>query len=261
MDRNRKRRMEQTVAVIQGRWGLRALRPAAQADVVAEPTALSTGFANLDHALGGGLPRGHIAELVGTGTAGQMTLAAKTLQIAQEAGQSVVYVDAWQSIDLDFLARCGVHLEPLVVLRPAGLVQAIEMTGDLLRGRGAGVIVLDRLHPLIAGAELAALNRALPEWNALLARTLATLLIVTETVVPDDYPYGPTLPHMSYTRLGFAWQRWLYQRRRCIGFVALATVLKHRSGRSGVARPIEITFHNGIRGVGLRGVELRGVER
>ncbi|MFH1084269.1 MAG: hypothetical protein V1772_00700 [Chloroflexota bacterium] len=250
MERNRKRRMDETVAVIQGRWGPRALRPAAQADVVAEPTALSTGFANLDRALGGGLPRGHISELVGAGTAGQMTLAAKTLQVAQEAGQPVVYVDAWQSIDLDFLARCGVHLEPLVVLRPAGLAQALEMTGDLLRGRGAGAIVLDRLHPLVGAAELQGLNRVLPEWNALLSRTLCTLLIVSETIVPEDYPYGPTLPHVSYTRLGFAWQRWLYQRRRCTGFVAQVTVLKHRSGRAGVARPIEVTFHNGIHGAG-----------
>jgi hypothetical protein len=251
MGRSRKQRMEQTVAMIQARWGPRAIRRASQTDAVAEPTVLSTGFPALDHALGGGLPRGHITELVGGGTAGQMTLAAKTLLEAQQQGLPVVYIDVWQAIDLDLLARCGVHLEPLVVLRPSGLAQAVAMIGDLLRGGGVGAMVLDRLHPLLAGgADLQMLNQHLPTWGLLLSRTLCALLILTEIIVPDDYPYGPTLPHVSHTRLGFDWQRWTYRRRRCNGFVSQVTVLKSRSGPAGATRQLRVTFTNGIHAEG-----------
>jgi hypothetical protein len=242
------REMEQTVASIQERWGPRAIRRATQVPALSEAATLSTGYAELDRLLGqGGLARGHITELVGGGTAGQMTLAAKVLTQAQAAGQQVVYVDAFQMIDLDFLARCGVHLEPLVVLRPLHWRHAVQMTGDLIRGGGAGAIVLDRLHPTLAGsAELQPLMETLPEWNAFLGRSLSTLLVISETILPEDYPYGPTLPHFSYARLGFEWRRWLYRQRRCIGFVSQITVLKNRAGPAGARREIEVAFHNGI---------------
>jgi recombination protein RecA len=250
--KKRLRQMEHTVSLIQQRWGSHVIRRATQLDTLAEPATLSTGFANINRALGnGGFARGHLSELVGRGTAGQMTLAAKTLHEAQKAGQQIVYVDALQTIDLDFLARCGVALESMVVLRPADLRHAVEMTGDLIRGGGAGAVVLDRLHPSLAGTDaLQALMNVLPEWNAILSHTLCTLLILSETILPDAYPYGPTLPHFAHARLGFQWQHWTYRKRRCTGFVSQVTVLKNRSGPSGVSRLIEVMLRNGIHGVG-----------
>jgi recombination protein RecA len=244
--------MEHTVAAIQQRWGTRAIRPARKADAPKRETALSTGFENIDRALGiGGFPRGRISELVGFGTAGQVTLAAKALYEAQRAGQQAVYVDMHQAIDLDFLSRCGVKMRQLAVLRPVGFRHAIEMTDDLIRGGGAGVIIFDRIHPLLAGtSDLYLFERALREWNTLLSQSLCTLLVLTEALFLDAYPAGPTLPHFASVRLAFEWQNWLYSREQFVGFVSRVTILKNRAGPSGRSLPIRVTFSNHIHGGG-----------
>jgi recombination protein RecA len=248
--RNRLKQMEQTVSAIQQRWGPRAIRPARKIETPTREDVLSTGFAHIDHALRiGGFPKGRISELLGSGTAGQVTLAAKTLYEAQLTGQQVVYIDAHQAIDLDFLHRCGVYLEPLVVLRPFGFRHALEMADDLIRGGGAGAILFDRIHPMLTDSrDLYLLERALGEWQAILNRSLCTLLILTETLLPDHYPAGPTLPHFASIRLGFNWQYWLYQKRQVIGFVSHVTILKNRSGPTGQRLPIRVIFRNHIHG-------------
>ena len=252
MNARRKQQLEQTVARLRARYGERAIRRAAQLEPQAEAATLSTGFAAIDRLLGdrragGGLVRGHIVELLGWGTAGHVTLAARVLGLAQAAGLSVVYVDALQAIDLDLLARWGVAPEALVVLRPLSWGHGIEMTRDLLRTGAAGVVVLDRLQPAVAsGAALQAFSDGLAEWNGLLSRTMSTLLVISEAHPQAHslatYPYGPTLPHFSYTRLAFRWRHWLYRRRRCTGFVSQVTVLKHRAGPSGATCRIEVAL-------------------
>ena len=251
----KKRRMQQlehTVTLIQKRWGPRAIHRGKRTKVTADLPVLSTGFPNVDRALGiGGFPRGRISELVASGTAGQATLAAKTLVQAQRVGQQIVYVDVNQTVDLDFLARCGVHLDSLVVLRPFGFRHALEMTDDLIREGGAGTVVFDRLHPMVFGTgALHTLERALREWNALLNRSSCTLLFLTETILLDYYPVDLALPYFASVRLAFEWQNWLYRRRRVSGFVAKVTVLKNKLGPSGQSLPIRVSFNNHIHGDG-----------
>lgn len=245
-------RMEHTVAVIQQRWGTRAIRPARKVETPTQEAVLSTGFANVDRALGiGGFPKGRISELVGFGTSGQVTLAAKALYEAQRAGQQAVYVDMHQAIDLDFLSRCGVKMGHLAVLRPAGFRHAIEMTDDLIRGGGAGVVIFDRIHPMIAGtSDLYLFEKALREWNTLLSQSLCTLLVLTEALFLDAYPAGPTLPHFASVRLAFEWQNWFYRGGRFAGFISKVTILKNRSGPSGHSTCIRVTFSNHIHGGG-----------
>jgi len=243
------RKLQLTVGMIQKRFGDQVIRRANERPQVAESLTLSTGFTSIDQLLGGGLTRGHLVELLGTGTSGQMTVSATTLQGAQKAGQQIVYVDLFQSIDLDLLQRCGIHLDMLVILRPLTFARAIAMTGDLLRHSRAGTIVFDRLTATLAGThDMYLLEMALPEWNLLLSRQLNTLLIISELIVTDDYPYGRALPHLAFSRLVFQWQEWVYKGRRTQGFISQVTILKNRTSAAQTSCHIRILIEEEIYG-------------
>ena len=102
---------------LQRRWGTRAIY---------RPGDTQSPMARLPHRVqrrwtGGtgdrGLPRGRFSRLIGYGTAGQSTVAARTLAQAQSGGQQVAYVDVGATPDIDNLVRCGVRLDDLTILR------------------------------------------------------------------------------------------------------------------------------------------------
>jgi hypothetical protein len=255
----RVQRMASTIATIQARWGERALVSAREAP---RQGILPSGIAELDAILaigsdvvGGsagrgvsasprtastvlsaGLPRGHLTELIGCGTAGHLIAAAGALAQAQRQRLHAVYIDVGAQADVAALARCGVYLDALAILRAEDLLQGLAMTGDLLRAGFGGVAVFDRVHDIqtLGNAEyLASLQQALRDWAPLLGRSAATLLVLTETAVSGQYAEGLPLPFAADLRLLFERQRWLLQRRQIAGYVTRVTVLKSRSGAMG----------------------------
>lgn len=235
--------LEQAITLIQKRWGSSAIRKVRETD--ASPPVLSTGFRDVDLALGiDGFPKGRISELVASGTSGQATLAVKVLCQAQYLGQQAVYVDVDHTVDLDFLACCGVHFDSLVILRPFSFHHALEMTGDLIREGGAGVVFFDRIHPMLNQADISRLDRALCEWNLALNRSLCTLLFLTKTMSIDRYPIGLTLPYFTAVRLAFERQDWLYCRGQVSGCISKVTILKNKLGPSGRSVLIKAIFNN-----------------
>lgn len=251
-NKTRTQQLAQTITAIEKRWGTRAIHKARDTRVAVVPAILSTGLPRLDHALGtGGLPQGRIVELIGSGTAGVVTLAARILCQAQRMGQQVVYVDVGHAVDLEFLNRCGVCLDSLIVLRPLGFVHALEMTRDLLKEGGVGVIVFDRVPDPLLLAESDAfrqLDTAVREWIPLLSRSLCSLIVLTETTSLDLYPGGSPLAYFASVRLFLEWQSWLYRGPWVTGFTSQVTVLKNKAGPSGRSVLINITITNRIRG-------------
>jgi len=246
----RVQRLASTVATIQARWGERALVPAREAP---RQGVLPSGIAALDAILGvyevksarrhkgdgapaGGFPRGHLSELIGCGTAGHLIAAAGALAQAQRQRLHTVYIDVGAQADVAALARCGVTLDGLAILRAQDLAQGLVMTGDLLRAGFGGVAVFDRVHDVqtLGNAEyLASLQQALRDWAPLLGRSAATLLVLTETALPGQYAEGLPLPFAADLRLLFERQRWLLQHRQIVGYVTRVTVIKSRSGAMG----------------------------
>lgn len=240
----RSRKLQQTISIIQQRWGPAAIRTAAPS-AVPHP-ALPTGFRAVDQLLGiSGLPRGRITELIAAGTAGQATLAAKSLAQAQRLGQHAAWVDVARAVDLDFLARCGITFDAFIVLRPWDFTHALAMIGDLLRGGGIGALVLDSIGNLLPNEQVA-LDAALREWNPILSRTLCTLIVLTETPSLETYPAGLSLPFFASVRLQFQRRNWLYRRDQVVGFTSTVTVLKNRFGPSGQSALIQVKYANGI---------------
>jgi len=234
--------LKDTVALLQKRWGSRAIQKLGQARTAWTHPAISTGFATVDSAIGiGGIPKGRITEFIACGTDGQSALALSTLLQAQRAGDQIIYVDVDHTVDLDYMARCGIRFDSLAILQPLSLPHAFEMTSDLLRDRGTGLVIFDRLNPLRStDQQQDQLDQMLRDWVAELTHSLCALLFLSKVVPLDAYPQGLALPFFASLRLSFERQDWLYDRGQITGFCSRVTILKNKLGTSGQSIPIEI---------------------
>ena len=246
-------RLESTVAALQVRFGTDALR---RLKKTADVPAIPTGFAGLDAILEcGGIPRGRITELLGAPTSGMSTLALKTMAMAQNQQDSVVYVDLARTFDPDYAARCGVRVEKLYLARPAGGRQALEITLSLIAG-GAGMLVFDSvahlLHEPLGSEEgssiLRRLNRALSDSPC--ALVFLTALRLGDGPAQAVYPSGFALAHYAAVRLALEKERWITKQRDIDGYRARATVLKNKLGAAGKNTSLDILFDGIVQGDG-----------
>ncbi len=99
-----------------------SIRPAAA------PELVSCGIAEVDAALGGGLPLGAISELTGAVSSGRTTLAWATLASITLEGGSGAYVDVSDSFDPLSAAALGVDLRRMLWIRAAGVPAARAVT-------------------------------------------------------------------------------------------------------------------------------------
>jgi len=104
---------------------------------------LPTGFESLDAALGGGLPRGHLSEIVGPATAGLTTLVQRFLGHVTGQANVAAWVDAPDAFDPASAVAAGVDLERLLWVRPPDLATAFVATEALLALGGFPLVLLD----------------------------------------------------------------------------------------------------------------------
>jgi recombination protein RecA len=103
---------KQVEAALEGRFpSALSVRPAAV------PELLSCGIAELDAALGGGLPLGGITELTGPASSGRTTLILATLAEITRQGGTCAYVDMANSFDPVSAAALGTDLQRLLWVR------------------------------------------------------------------------------------------------------------------------------------------------
>jgi recombination protein RecA len=220
--------LDRTLADIHTRWGDRAIRRLSDQDPAGLASILSTGLADLDNALGiGGIPRGRITELLGTGSAGQGSLAASLAAQAQKRGDQVVYVDAAHQADLSLLTHWGVELKNLCMLRPLHKATALEMTRDLFVEGNVDLILFDRFEPTDPSFE--SIDQMLSEVTPLLGRSSSTLVFLTRAE-DASYPPGRALPYFSSVRLSCEHVGWIHGSATIEGVVARVTVVKNKLG-------------------------------
>lgn len=110
---------------------------------LARPAA-ATGIDPLDRLLGGGFPRGRIAELVGPRSSGRTSLLLGLLAQATAQGALVALVDATDGLDPASAHAKGVALGRLLWVRCGGrLAPALRAADILVRGGGFGVVAVD----------------------------------------------------------------------------------------------------------------------
>ena len=116
-----------------------------------------SGLMALDVALGGGLPRGQLSELVGPRSSGRTSLLLSLLAAATARGESVALVDALDMLDVESAAAAGVDFDRLLWVRghvvpnaglcrdlnQRALAQAIRAFTLVLEAGQFGLVVLD----------------------------------------------------------------------------------------------------------------------
>src|SRR5215217_5395382 len=127
---------------------LRAQLAAILAPTPSSEGPLATGVGVLDVALGGGIPRGRVTELVAVPGSGATTLVRRLVETtAARDGCWAVVVDATRTLAPRDWAHLGTH-EGVWVIRPRDPSRAAWCADVLLRSGAFALVVLDGAPPL-----------------------------------------------------------------------------------------------------------------
>ena len=104
----------------------------------------ATGVPSIDTALGGGLRRGHLSEIVGGRSSGRTSVMCRALGEAAFRGELVALVDASDRFDPESAAAAGLDLSRLLWVRDTGdAARALKAMNLVLQAGGFGLVVLD----------------------------------------------------------------------------------------------------------------------
>ena len=116
--------------------------------------ALPTGFAALDAALAGGLPRSTIVELFGPSSSGKTTLALQIVAHAQRNRATAAWIDAEHVFDAPYAAGVGVMVAEMPLVQPESAEQALEIACKLAGSNAVDLLVVDSAAALVPRLEL-----------------------------------------------------------------------------------------------------------
>jgi recombination protein RecA len=213
---------------------------------VGSVSTLATGFAGLDAALGGGLPRGRICEVFGPETSGKTTVALSTVAQVQRSGGVAAYLDLESRLESQRAEMLGVKVDDLLVYRPLTAEQAFGLATALLSS-GIDLLVFDSVAALVPKREFDALDLVPePDWGGLLARAMrklagiaarhnASLLLLNQVREkvgvmfgkPEVTPGGRAIRHHATVRVEMRRQQPYKRNGLVIGSIVKATVVKH----------------------------------
>ena len=261
MQSKKRKRLALVVKQLQRQFGPDALQRGGDVfPVRSQVSRIPTGFAELDAALDGigGIPSGHLTEILSVQTAGAATLALKVIAHAQAEGGLAIYIDLAETFDPDYAARCGVQLSRanFLLVSPVTTVEALEIIQALVANRSSNVLVFDAVSsPLVSPDEatyIAALLRQLPR---ILAKSNCALIFLTPLASHNTksvlYPPGfAALPHYTTLRILLRKERWLIRRKDIRGYESRAIVLNNKLGKAGRSARISITFNGVVEGDG-----------
>ncbi len=107
---------------------------------LASQGVVETGIAGLDEALGGGLPRGQMSEVVGPRSSGRSGVMSAALAGATGRGELAALVDALDMFDPESAAEAGIRFERLLWIRGDALSRhpetAMQARAGLARSTG-----------------------------------------------------------------------------------------------------------------------------
>ncbi len=255
MPSSKQRRLDNAVAGIQRRYGPQVLRRGDDLGGREIPHIVS-GFAALDAITGcGGAPLGAITLFSGRSTSGKLTLAYTLLASAQRTGDrvqhTVALLDLSRTADPDYVHRCGVELDYLLVGRPATERQAVELLGDLAQRPGVRALVVDSLADLTAVEGLRYLHALLPHLQQMVRRNECALIVLDEAHPPWrrwlNLDSSRRVRQAASLHIEMQREQWLRRGGELVGYRAQARVLKSRWAPGGRSAAVEIVFNGTVK--------------
>jgi hypothetical protein len=247
---NRRRRLDSTVAALQQKHGARAIHKGAASSF---PAYFSTGFSVLDALTGcHGIPRGALTLLGGRSTSGKLTIAYKCLASAQAQRGAVALLDLSHTANPDYLQRCGVDLDRLLVARPTHLSEAVTLLLDLVQSAQTRLILLDGLPVLLADrAATRQLATALPRLRQLARAASCAVLLLDEAAPPWQRWLGldaaAAVRQHAALHVELRRERWLYDSGELIGYNAAASLIASRWRADRPTTSLSIVFNGTVR--------------
>jgi len=184
--------------------------------------ALSTGIAQLDVRLGGGLPRGQLSEIVGARSSGRTAVLCAALAATTSRGALAALVDPLDMFDAESAASCGVTLERLLWLRGEATSRQSQVPAGISARPAIGVVPVGRAVPVFERA----LDRAVKALNLVLQAGGFDLVVLDLAEMPLDAIRR--LPFTTWFRL----QRVLEGSRTVCLFLGPAPIARSGGGVS-----------------------------
>lgn len=117
--------------------------------------ALPSGILSLDCAIGiGGYPKGRLIELFGAESSGKTTVALQAVAETQKNGGYVAYIDAENSLDIEYAENLGVKSDSLIFAQPDTGEEAFYMINEFVRTGAFDLIVVDSVAALTPASEI-----------------------------------------------------------------------------------------------------------
>jgi len=259
MTSQRHRRLDAVVARLQLAHGTRAIRRAGPDEKTPPLARIATSFAELDAALDGGLPQGRITEISGPATSGKLTIAAKAIATAHRLDADVLaaWIDPSSSLDPDYMHRCGVDLDRLLVVHPVNVEDALSIVLHLVESNTLALLVVDSLAPAgshgDAEAAFAGQTAALARLSAVLPDTATALVFLSRPADrPEPQRQSQAMAHAAAVRIVLRREQWIIRDDGDVrGYVGHAEIEKNRFGNTGVRAIVRITFNGTVQGDGL----------
>lgn len=229
---------------------------------------LQTGVYSLDKILGGGIPRGRIAEIYGSEGSGKTTLALQTVISAQKAGLLVAYIDVEHSFSLEYAKSLGADLERLLFAQPNSAEEALGITRTLAATGEVGVIVIDSVAALTPAVEFEGevgktqigsiarlMSVSLRQLIGDLANTNTTLILINQMRMKIGMTYGNPETTTGGNALKYYASQRIQLRRRTklsdpdgniVGYLTAIRIEKNK-----IAMPFQTTEINFMNGQGF----------
>jgi len=235
-----------------------------------EVDVITTGALSLDLALGiGGIPKGRITEIYGPESSGKSTLCLTVAKYCQQNGGNVAYIDAENSIDIEYAANIGVNVNDLLLSQPDDAEQAFDVVGELVESAAADLIIIDSLAALVPRKELEGdfgdqhvalqarlVSQALRKLTTLVNKTKTAIIFINQLRSkigvygnPEDTPGGRALKYYASLRIDIRRREYIKKGDNVLGNAVRSKIAKNKLAVPFKEAMFEIIFGRGIKKV------------
>lgn len=213
---------------------------------------MPTGLRPLDKAVGlGGLPCGHITELIGSARAplsnGPTSIAARIASRIQRKQLLVSIIDMSRDFDPWHAERCGMLAPQLLLSRPDTVFAALTSLENAARQEGLVIVSIGIVAEFLSQAEPELLKTLLSRLRRIVkssssAFLFMTLLSTDNPFDPAHYPAGFPLASLADIRLWIHDESWTHDDGIATAYKTTLTVIKNELAVVGVGADIRIKF-------------------